>query len=79
MTISKTKAKLSSRSKRRLTEQEIKTLNEYINDEPAAYANIKNITELSRNTVVRILERGWGELPVATRLCDFIKLIPELQ
>ena len=70
--------KLSPRTKVRLTPEELGVLRSYIEDQPAAYKNIKNNTGVSRDTILRLLKNGWAELRIALPLRAFIKLIPEL-
>lgn len=70
--------KLSLRTKVRLTPEELGVLRSYLDDQPAAFANIKNNVGISRDTTLRVLKNGWAELRIALPLRDFIKLIPEL-
>lgn len=71
------KIKLSPRSKVRFSDEELTFLGDYIKDEPAAFANIKNNTGIARSTVLRVIERGWAELSTALPLRDFIKAVQE--
>lgn len=70
--------KLSPRTKVRFGEDELTMLKDYIKNDPVAYANIKNNTSISRNTILRLLDRGWAELATALPLRDFIKNIKKI-
>lgn len=69
------KVKLSPRTRVKLKAEEMVLLKNYIENDPVSYANISHNTGIKRNTILRILDRGSMQLPVAIKLRDFLKLV----
>ena len=71
--------KWSKRTKVRLSADELQQLKVYVENEQAAYTNVKLNSGISYDTINSILEKGSTELHVAIRLRDFLKALKQHQ
>lgn len=71
--------KWSKRTKVRLNADELQQLKEYVENEQAAYTNIKLNSGVSYDTINSIIKNGSTELHVAIRLRDFLRLLNQQQ
>lgn len=76
---SKNKVKLSVKTKLRIKERDMSDLKDYIKNNNAPYATIRKNTGITRDTIVRTIERGWITAQNATKLTDFIKKVRNVQ
>lgn len=64
---------LSKRTKMRFSKSEIEILSKFIEDNSnSAFKIIKLNTNVHRDTVLRIIERGWSEMNPGLKIRDFI-------
>lgn len=69
---------LSKKSRVKLTTQEMDQLKEYTQNDPAAFINIKHNTNIRRDSILKVMERGSAEVAIALKLRGFLKLIKEV-
>lgn len=69
---------LSKKSRVKLTTEEMDQLKEYTQNDPAAFINIKRNTNVRRDTILKVMERGSAEVAIALKLRGFLKLIKEV-
>lgn len=72
---------LSPRSRTRLLPDDFDLLKRYISeiDPEGGFANIKKNCGVGRDTVIRLIERGWGERRTILKIKDFLTALQQTE